>query len=149
MRSQLASAADAFAGPHGNDPSFMGKLLGLGKKAWGMYKQMWVDNPGMAMWTTSNVLKTILAMLDDTDEKLAHRRAFVGGFEPGGYDAVAARYHGNLPGGRGGGAGYTAARGRSGLIKTGPISEGNRGRSSAIDTRPAKEYGSTQQGQLS
>jgi len=80
---------------------------------------------------------------------LAHRRAHVGGFAPGGYDALASRYDGNLPGGRGGGAGYTAPRGRSGLIKTGPISEGNRGRSSAIDTRPAREYGSTQQGIVS
>ena len=128
--------------------TFFSKLAQLGKKGWEAYKKMWASNPGMAMWTTSNVLKTILAMLDDTDEKLAHRRAHVGGFAPGGYDEVAARYHGNLPGGRGGGAGYTAARGRSGLIKTGPISEGNRGRSSAVDTRPAKEYRSTQQGQV-
>ena len=137
------------AGAHTGDKSFMPKLMQLGRKAWNMYKQMWADNPGMAMWTTSNVLKTILAMLDDTDEKLAHRRAHVGGFAPGGYPELAGRYDGNLPGGRGGGAGYTAPRGRSGLIKTGPISEGNRGRSSAVDTRPAKEYGSTQQGQVS
>ena len=131
------------------DETLAGKVASLGKKAWGIYKKMWADNPGMAMWTTNNVLRTILAMLDDTDEKESWRARHVGGFAPGGYDAVAKRYHGNLPGGRGGGAGYTAAaRGRSGLIKTGPISEGNRGRSSAVDTRPAKEYGSTQQGQV-
>ena len=127
---------------------FWGKLAQLGRKGWEAYKKMWAENPGMAMWTTSNVLKTILAMLDDTDEKLAHRRAHVGGFAPGGYDEVAARYGGNLPGGRGGGAGYTAPRGRSRLIKTGPLPEANRGRSSAVDTRPAKEYRSTQQGQV-
>ena len=129
----------------GEKDTFFGKLAQLGRKGWEAYKKMWADNPGMAMWTTSNVLKTILAMIDDTDEKLAHRRAHVGGFAPGGYDEVAARYGGNLPGGRGGGAGYTAPRGRSKQIKTGPISEANRGRSSAVDTRPTREYGSSQQ----
>ena len=129
----------------GEKDTFFGKLAQLGKKGWEAYKKMWADNPGMAMWTTSNVLKTILAYLDNTDEELAHRRAHVGGFAPGGYDEVAARYGGNLPGGRGGGAGYTAPRGRSKQIKTGPISEANRGRSSAVDTRPTREYGSSQQ----
>jgi hypothetical protein len=147
-RAQLGSVAD-FAGPHGSDPGFMPKLMQLGKKAWNMYKQMWADNPGMAMWTTSNVLKTILAMLDRTDEKLAHRRAHVGGFAPGGYDEVAARYGGNLPGGRGGGAGYTqAARGRSKAIKTGPIPEANRSRSSAINRPSPGIIGNSTQGQV-
>jgi len=154
-RAQLGSVAD-FAGPHGSDPSFPGKLMQLGKKAWNMYKQMWSDNPGMAMWTTSNVLKTILAMLDRTDEKLAHRRAHVGGFEPGGYDALAARYGGNLPGGRRGGGGFSGAgasgswapRGRSRAIKTGPIPEAGRSRSSAINRPSPGIIGNSTQGQV-
>ena len=128
--------------------SFFSKLAQLGKKGWEAYKKMWADNPGMAMWTTSNVLKTILAMLDDTDEKLAARRAYVGGFESGGYPALAARYDGNLPGGRGGGAGYTAPSRRSMQIKSGPIPEANRGRSSAVNRTPATPIRSTQQGQV-
>jgi len=98
------------------------------------------------MWTTNNVLRTILAMLDDTEEKESHRRRHVGGFAPGGYDEVAKRYGGNLPGGRGGGRGYTASRGRSRAIKTGPIPEAERGRSSAIDSRSPGIIGATQQG---
>tara|TARA_R110000824_G_scaffold35511_3_gene111234 strand:+ start:6280 stop:7566 length:1287 start_codon:yes stop_codon:yes gene_type:complete len=126
--------------------SLPGKIASLGKKAWGIYKKMWADNPGMAMWTTNNVLRTILAMLDDTDEKESWRASHVGGFAPGGYDEVAKRYKGNLPGGRGGGRGYTAPRGRSNQIKTGPVPEAERGRSSAIDSRSPGMIGSTQQG---
>ena len=148
-RNPYGFRADQYGGMSHLDPAvrndFWGKLAQLGRKGWEAYKKMWAENPGMAMWTTSNVLKTILAMLDDTDEKLAHRRAHVGGFAPGGYAELAARYYGNLPGGRGGGAGYTAPRGRSRQIKTGPLPEANRGRSSAIDTRPTREYGSSQQ----
>jgi len=128
--------------------TFFSKLAQLGRKGWEAYKKMWADNPGMAMWTTSNVLKTILAMLDDTDEKLAARRAYVGGFESGGYPELAGRYHGNLPGGRGGGAGYTAPSRRSMQIKSGPIPEANRGRSSAVNRTPATPIRSTQQGQV-
>jgi hypothetical protein len=136
--------------------TFFSKLAQLGKKGWEAYKKMWADNPGMAMWTTSNVLKTILAMLDRTDEKLAHRRAHVGGFEPGGYDALAARYGGNLPGGRGGGGGFSGAgasggwapRGRSRAIKTGPIPEAGRSRSSAINRPSPGIIGNSTQGQV-
>ena len=124
------------------------KVASLGKKAWGIYKKMWSDNPGMAMWTTNNVLRTILAMLDDTDEKESWRARHVGGFAPGGYDAVAKRYGGNLPGGRGLGRGYSQAAGRSKQIKTGTIPEAERGRSSAIDSRSPGIIGSTQQGQV-
>jgi hypothetical protein len=136
--------------------TFFSKLAQLGKKGWEAYKKMWADNPGMAMWTTSNVLKTILAMLDRTDEKLAHRRAHVGGFEPGGYDALAARYGGNLPGGRRGGGGFSGAgasgswapRGRSRAIKTGPIPEAGRSRSSAINRPSPGIIGNSTQGQV-
>ena len=130
------------------DDTLAGKVASLGKKAWGIYKKMWDDNPGMAMWTTNNVLRTILAMLDDTDEKESWRARHVGGFAPGGYDAVAKRYGGNLPGGRGLGRGYSQAAGRSKQIKTGPIPEAERGRSSAIDSRSPGIIGSTQQGQV-
>ena len=142
-RTDLASAADL--GPHINDTTFMSKLLGMGQKAWGHYKQMWSDNPGMAMWTTNNVLRTILAMLDDSAEKESYRRRHVGGFEPGGWDEVAARYGGNLPGGRGGGAGYSQARRRSAEIKTGPQPEAGRSRTSAINRQPAGILGSSLQ----
>jgi hypothetical protein len=125
------------------------KVASLGKKAWGIYKKMWADNPGMAMWTTNNVLRTILAMLDDTAEKESHRKRHVGGFAPGGYDEVAKRYGGNLPGGRGGGRGYSqVASGRSKPIKTGPVPEAERGRSSAIAPRSPGIIGSSQQGQV-
>ena len=129
--------------------SLPGKVASLGKKAWGIYKKMWADNPGMAMWTTNNVLRTILAMLDDTEEKESHRRRHVGGFAPGGYEDVAKRYGGNLPGGRGGGRGYSqVASGRSKPIKTGPVPEAERGRSSAIAPRSPGIIGSSQQGQV-
>jgi hypothetical protein len=131
------------------DASLPGKVASLGKKAWGIYKKMWADNPGMAMWTTNNVLRTILAMLDDTAEQESHRRRHVGGFAPGGYDEVAKRYSGNLPGGRGLGRGYSqVASGRSKPIKTGPIPEAERGRSSAIDSRSPGIIGSSRQGQV-
>ena len=151
-RNPYGFRADQYGGMSHLDPSqkgtFFGKLAQLGRKGWEAYKKMWAENPGMAMWTTSNVLKTILAMLDKTDEKLAYRRAHVGGFAPGGYDEVAARYGGNLPGGRGGGAGYTAPSRRSMQIKSGPIPEANRGRSSAVNRTPATQIRSTQQGQV-
>jgi len=151
-RNPYGFRADQYGGMSHLDPSqkgtFFGKLAQLGRKGWEAYKKMWAENPGMAMWTTSNVLKTILAMIDKTDEKLAYRRAHVGGFAPGGYDEVAARYGGNLPGGRGGGAGYTAPSRRSMQIKSGPIPEANRGRSSAVNRTPATQIRSTQQGQV-
>ena len=109
---------------------------------------MWADNPGMAMWTTNNVLRTILAMLDDTEEKESYRKRHVGGFAPGGYEDVAKRYGGNLPGGRGGGRAYSRAiyPGRSKPIRTGPVPEAERGRSSAIAPRSPGIIGATQQG---
>jgi len=125
-----------------------GKVASLGRKAWGIYKKMWADNPGMAMWTTNNVLRTILAMLDDTAEKESYRKRHVGGFAPGGYDEVAKRYGGNLPGGRGGGRAYSRAiyPGRSKPIRTGPVPEAERSRSSAIEPRSPGIIGATQQG---
>ena len=145
-RAQLATAADLGTDvPHINDPSAMGKIASLGKKAWGLYKKMWADNPGMAMWTTSNVLKTILALMDDSEEKESHRRRHVRGFAPGGWDEVAARYGGNLPGGRGGGAGYSQARRRSMELKPGRIPEARQSRTSAIDRKPAGIIGSSLQ----
>jgi len=131
--------------PHGSDPGFMPKLMQLGKKAWNMYKQMWSDNPGMAMWTTSNVLKTILAMLDDSAEKESYRRRHVGGFKPGGWDEVAARYGGHLPGGQGGGRGYSEASRRSMELKPGRIPEASQSRTSAIDRKPGGIIGPSQQ----
>ena len=142
-RTQLASAADL--GPHINDPSAMSKIAALGQKAWGFYKQMWSDNPGMAMWTTNNVLRTILAMLDDSAEKESYRRRHVAGFAPGGWDDVAKRYGGNLPGGRGGGAGYSQAGRRSMELKPGRIPEARQSRTSAIDRKPAGIIGSSLQ----
>ena len=144
LAESLTSAAD-LGGPHFEDETFPAKLAALGKKAWSIYKNMWADNPGMAMWTTSNVLKTILALLDDSAEKESYRRRHVAGFAPGGWDEVAKRYGGNLPGGRGGGAGYSTAGRRSMELKTGPLPEANRSRTSAIDRRPAGIIGSSTQ----
>jgi hypothetical protein len=125
--------------------SLPGKIASLGKKAWDTYKQMWSDNPGMAMWTTNNVLRTILAMLDDTAEKESYRRRHVGGFAPGGFDEVAKRYKGNLPGGRGGGAGYSTASRRSMELKPGRIPEARQSRTSAIDRKTPGMIGSSLQ----
>ena len=112
---------------------------------------MWADNPGMAMWTTNNVLRTIMAMLDDSAEKESYRRRHVAGFAPGGWDEVAERYGGNLPGGKGGGAGYSTAGSRrpSSGIKTGPTPEVARSRTSAIDRKPGGIIGSNPQRMLS
>ena len=142
-RTQLASAADL--GPHGSDPGFMPKLASLGKKAWGIYKNMWSDNPGMAMWTTNNVLRTILALLDDSAEKESYARRHVAGFAPGGWDDVAKRYGGHLPGGSGGGRNYSTASRRAMPIKTGPIPEANRSIASTINRQPAGIIGSQTQ----
>jgi hypothetical protein len=143
-RTDLTRVAD-FAGPHINDPSAMSRIAALGKKAWDLYKKMWADNPGMAMWTTSNVLKTILALMDDSEEKESYRRRHVAGFAPGGWDDVAKRYGGNLPGGRGGGAGYSQAGRRSMELKPGRIPEARQSRTSAIDRKPAGIIGSSLQ----
>jgi len=142
---QMQSGNLVIEPPHVNDPTAMTKIAALGKKAWGIYKNMWADNPGMAMWTTSNVLKTILALLDDSAEKESYRRRHVAGFAPGGWDEVAKRYGGNLPGGRGGGRNYSTAGRRSMPIKTGPIPEANRSIASTINRQPAGIIGSQTQ----
>ena len=38
--------------PHVNEPGAMAKIAAMGKKAWGIYKDMWKSNPWMAAWTT-------------------------------------------------------------------------------------------------
>jgi len=140
-RADLESAADIIPHPQ-EGQAFYNKFLSFfgpkAEKAWNIYKNMWSDNPGMAMWTTSNVLKTILALLDDSAEKESYRRRHVAGFAPGNWDEVAKRYGGNLPGGRGGGAGYsTAGRRPSSGLKVGRLPEASASRTSAIDRKPA------------
>ena len=143
-RADLTSAAD-MGGPHFDDPLFPPKLAALGKKAWSIYKNMWADNPGMAMWTTSNVLKTILALLDDSAEKESYARRHVMGFSPGGFDDMPAKYGGKRAAGvRGGGTAIASRRPSSGL-KVGRLPEASASRTSAIDRRPAGIIGSTPQ----
>jgi len=143
-RADLASAAD-LGGPHFEDPLFPPKLAALGKKAWNIYKNMWSDNPGMAMWTTSNVLKTILALLDDSAEKESYARRHVMGFAPGGFDDMTAKYGGKRQV-RGVASGHgTSSRRPSSGLKVGRLPEATASRTSAIDRRPAGIIGSTPQ----
>jgi len=123
----------------------MPRLAALGKKAWSIYKNMWADNPGMAMWTTANVLKTIFALLDDSAEKESYARRHVMGFSPGGFDDMPAKYGGKRAAGvRGGGTAIASRRPSSGL-KVGRLPEASASRTSAIDRRPAGIIGSTPQ----
>jgi len=139
-RADLESAANII--PHTADKSFPARLAELGKKAWNIYKNMWADNPGMAMWTTANVLKTIFALLDDSAEKESYARRHVMGFAPGGFDDMPAKYGGKS--GRGGGV-TTASRRPSSGLKVGRLPEATASRTSAIDRRPPGIIGSTPQ----
>ncbi len=132
--------------PHTQEVGAMGKIAAMGKKAWGIYKGMWADNPWMAMWTTQKVIQTIAALLDDTEEKEAWRSRHVAGFEPGGPDEVRKRYGGNLPGGNINRAGVGEGM-RTASVKTGPKPAGGV-RTSAIDRKPQGLLGSKQPRQV-
>ena len=139
----LESAADII--PHVEDESFVPRLAQMGRKAWNIYKNMWSDNPGMAMWTTSNVLKTILALLDDSAEKESYARRHVMGFAPGGFDDMPAKYGGKRQvRGVASGHGTSSRRPNSGL-KVGPLPEATASRTSAIDRKPAGIIGPSNQ----
>ena len=135
--------------PHPQEgQAFYNKFLSFfgpkAEKAWGIYKNMWSDNPGMAMWTTSNVLKTILALLDDSAEKESYARRHVMGFAPGGFDDMPKMYRGK--GGRGVASGYgTTSRRPSSGLKVGPLPEATASRTSAIDRQPAGIIGPSNQ----
>ena len=142
-RADLESAADII--PHTKDKSFMPKLAEMGKKAWNIYKNMWSENPGMAMWTTANVLKTIFALLDDSAEKESYARRHVMGFSPGGFDEMPAKYGGKrVAGVRGDGTTVASRRPSSGL-KVGRLPEATASRTSAIDRKPAGIIGPSTQ----
>ena len=136
--------------PHPQEgQAFYNKFLSFfgpkASQAWGIYKNMWKDNPGMAMWTTSNVLKTILALLDDSAEKESYARRHVMGFAPGGFDDMPAKYGGKrVAGVRGGGTALASRRPSSGL-KVGRLPEATASRTSAIDRQPAGIIGSIPQ----
>ena len=124
-------------GPHIDDPTAMGKIAALGKKAWNIYKGLWEDNPGMAMWTTANVLKTIFALLDDSAEKESYARRHVMGFSPGGFDDMPAKYGGKRAAGVRGSGTTTASRRPSSGLKVGRLPEAAASRTSAINRQPA------------
>jgi hypothetical protein len=126
--------------PHINDPSAMSKIAGMGKKAWGFYKQMWEDNPGMAMWTTANVVKTIAALLDKSDEQESYRKRHVAGFAPGNWGDLRKQYGGNLPTSKPAGI-WAGDSQRTASAKTGPKPAGGM-RTSAIDRKPQGMIGS-------
>ena len=131
--------------PHIDDKSFPPKLAQMGKKAWSIYKNMWSENPGMAMWTTANVLKTIFALLDDSAEKESYARRHVMGFSPGGFDEMPAKYGGKrVAGVRGGGTTLASRRPSSGL-KVGRLPEATASRTSAIYRKPAGIIGPSTQ----
>jgi len=132
--------------PHGQDPSFLGMMAGLGKKAWNFYKGMWSSNPWMTMWTTQKVIESIAALMNDQEEKEAWRSRHVAGFEPGGPDEVRKRYGGNLPGGNINRAGVGEKR-RQSSLKAGPQISGGV-RTSAIDRKPQGLLGSKQPRQI-
>jgi len=142
-RADLESAADII--PHVEDKSFVPRLAQMGRKAWNVYKNMWSENPGMAMWTTSNVLKTILALLDDSAEKESYARRHVMGFAPGGFDDMPAKYGGKRQV-RGVASGYgTSSRRPSSGLKVGRLPEATASRTSAIDRKPAGIIGPSNQ----
>lgn len=140
---QYGESPEAYAsmfGPEGDipgvsDPTLMQKVMSLGGKAWGIYKNMWKDNPGMAMWTTNNILRTILAMMDNSAEEEAYAAGHVAGFAPDTWANIKERVGGKLPGG--GPSGYTASRRPSSGLKVGPLPEATASRTSAIDRKPA------------
>jgi hypothetical protein len=131
--------------PHPQDPTFPNKLAQMGKKAWNIYKNMWSENPGMAMWTTANVLKTIFALLDDSAEKESYARRHVMGFSPGGFDDMPAKYGGKRQV-RGVASGHgTSSRRPSSGLKVGRLPEATASRTSAIDRKPAGIIGPSTQ----
>jgi hypothetical protein len=153
---QYGESPEAYAamfGPEGDvlgatDPNLMQKIMALGGKAWNIYKNMWKDNAGMAMWTTNNILRTILAMMDTSAEEEAYAAGHVAGFAPDTWANIKERVGGKLPGGRASGAGvsaYMASRRPSSGLKVGPLPEANRSRTSAIDRKPAGIIGPSAQ----
>ena len=124
----------------------MAKIAAMGRKAWGIYKGMWKDNPWMAAWTTQKVIETIALLLDDTAEKESWRSRHVAGFEPGGPDEVRKRYGGNLPGGNINRAGVGESR-RQSSLKAGP-KIASRIPTSTIDKKPQGLLGSKQPRQV-
>jgi hypothetical protein len=129
-----------------NNPALPGMIMNMGKKAWGFYKKMWDDNPGMAMWTTANVIKTIAALLDKSDEEESYRKRHVMGFAPGNWSDLRKKYGGNVPTSKK--SGYWAGEGmRTASAKTGPKPAGG-SRTSAIDRKPQGLVGSKNQGAL-
>jgi hypothetical protein len=140
-------------GPEGDvlgstDPNLMQRIMAMGGKAWNIYKNMWKTNPGMAMWTTNNILRTILAMMDTSAEEEAYAAGHVAGFAPDTWANIKERVGGKLPGGRASGAGvsaYMASRRPSSGLKVGPLPEANRSRTSAIDRKPAGIIGPSAQ----
>ena len=133
--------------PHTQDDSFLAKMASMGKKAWGVYKGMWKDNPWMAMWTTQKVIETIAALLDDTAEKEAWRSRHVMGFEPGNWGDLRKKYKGNLPGGPKAGV-WAGDNSRQSSIKTGPQIAG-RIPTSTLDRKPQGLVGQNTQRALS
>ena len=91
----VSSTSTSHLSPENRNETF-NKLSALGREAWDWYKKLWNENAGMAMWTTSNVISTILALLDDSEEEASFQRRHVAGFAPGGPKDVAKRY-GGLP----------------------------------------------------
>ena len=145
---QYGESPEAYAamfGPEGDvlgvgDEKLHPKILSLGAKAWNIYKNMWKTNPGMAMWTTNNILRTILAMMDNSAEEEAYAAGHVAGFAPDTWANIKERVGGKLPGG--GPSGYTASRRPSSGLKVGPLPEATASRTSAIDRQPAGIIGS-------
>jgi hypothetical protein len=153
---QYGESPEAYAamfGPEGDvlgstDPNLMQRIMAMGGKAWNIYKNMWKTNPGMAMWTTNNILRTILAMMDTSAEEEAYAAGHVAGFAPDTWANIKERVGGKLPGGRASGAGvsaYMASRRPSSGLKVGPLPEANRSRTSAIDRKPAGIIGPSAQ----
>ena len=132
--------------PHVNEPGAMAKIAAMGKKAWGIYKDMWKSNPWMAAWTTQKVIETIALLVNDQAEKESWRSRHVAGFEPGGPDEVRKRYGGNLPGGNINRAGVGESR-RQSSLKAGP-KIASRIPTSTIDKKPQGLLGSKQPRQV-
>jgi len=127
------------AGPHlGNQQGFMQAMTSFfGDKiraAYNIYKGMWADNPWMAAWTTTNVIRTIAQLLNTSEAEELERSRYVAGFKPGGPEDVKLRYGGNLPGGNINRAGVGEKR-RQSSLKAGPQISGKT-RISAIDRKP-------------
>ena len=140
---QYGESPEAYAsmfGPEGDipgvsDPTLPQKIMAMGGKAWNIYKNMWKTNPGMAMWTTNNILRTVLAMMDNSAEEEAYAAGHVAGFAPDTWANIKERVGGKLPGG--GPSGYTASRRPSSGLKVGRLPEATASRTSAINRQPA------------